>query len=66
MDLFEHMIMIHDIKKDSILQVSSEESLTSSKYDFKDRVFLAQFYSWYKAENCNTSLKLHIRKFNSD
>ena len=37
--------MIFDAKKDSILNVSSEESAKISKYDFEDRVFLVQFYS---------------------
>ena len=32
-----HIMMIHDVKNDSILQVSSQEPSMSSEYDFEDR-----------------------------
>ena len=36
-------MMIHDVKDDPILQDSSQELSTSSKYDFKDGGFLKFF-----------------------
>ena len=43
-------MMIHDVKKDDILQVSSQEPSRSSKYDFKDRgvldIHLFMLESW--------------------
>ena len=52
--------MIYDVKNDPILQVSSQEPSTSSKYDFKDRGFLTNFYSWYRAEIWHISQESHI------
>ena len=51
--------MIHDVKNDSILQVSSQEPLMSSKYDFKDVGF------WHTSNHCrelkfDTEVKYHI------
>ena len=36
--------MIQHVKDELILQVSSQEPLASSKYDFKDGGFLTHFY----------------------
>ena len=38
-------MMIHDVKNDSILQISSKELSTSLKYDFKDGGVVTHFYS---------------------
>ena len=35
--------MIHDVRNDPILQVSSQEPSTSSKYDLEDGGFLTHF-----------------------
>ena len=37
--------MIHKVKNDPILQVSSQEPSMSSKYDIEVRGFLTHFYS---------------------
>ena len=37
------IITIHDVKNDSILQVTSHEPSLSSKHDFEDWVFLTHF-----------------------
>ena len=52
--------MIYDVKNDPILQASSQEPSTSSKYDFKDGGFLTHFCSCYRAEIWHTSQESHI------
>ena len=42
--------MIHDDKDHYIIQDSSQEPSSSSKYDFKDRVLLKNFFSHLMAE----------------
>ena len=39
-----HNVMIHDVKNDSILQVSSQDLSKFLKYDFEDGGFLKHFY----------------------
>ncbi len=52
--------MLQHVKDDPILQVSSQEPSTSSKYDFEDRGFLTHFYSYSSAEIWHTSQESHI------
>ena len=55
-----HIMTIHDVKNDPILQVSSQEPSTSSKYDFEDGRFLAHFYSCKRAEIWHTNQDSYI------
>ena len=51
---------IQDVKNDLILQVSSQETSTFSKYDFEDRGLLKLILSCQRAEIWHTSQESHI------
>ena len=44
--LMNHLTLIHNIKNNTIPQVSSQEPSTSAMNDFKDRVLLMHLYSY--------------------
>jgi hypothetical protein len=64
--LKSHMMTNHDIKDDPILEVSSQEPSTSSKYDFKDWGFLTQFFSCWRAEIWHTEQESRIMTIHDD
>ena len=53
-------MMTYDGKNDPILQDSSQEPSTSSKYDFEDVGFFTHFWSCLIAEIRHTCKDLHI------
>ena len=52
---------IHDVKNDPILQVSSQEPSTSSKYDFEDGRFLAHHEGYLQSKKWRKQTPAEIK-----